>query len=681
MGSMGSGGAGETTGGGGARVDGGSPDVPLSQGDFPYPGRWWGVLTGNVTLDAGTYDDGPFVIHWSADDPTDRGLWTSTHVYPLIVSAAADGSTTLLMQVPETSGCWSIYPTSDPSTLQAQPCNYPPSSGVKPLGFFQNKPRLLAEIPLPPLTTSTAYVSTGLISTNGVDDGGQWVVFSVGSELWYWRASTGDVFDLGASNDVKTVALSSDGNRVLFLSAHADPGVQYSSLYSFDTTTATATELASSVYAAGEYSYASVATFSPDGSRAAFYANTKGSSADLVVYDFTTGTSVTLAPRVRYDAPTDSAVAFLGSSGDHVVFGATDATMSFDSGQIATFGYDFTTGRTMSFGPASDLTPFPGHAYVAFQTITSTTTGQVMLIDDASWTPRVLETNTGPSGVWPDPTGQKVAYSASPSSLDVLSVAEQTPLVINDDTLNFSLVTEPPPADELTSPDRPVAALFTESGAVVHELIDSTTNMTEIGYYDATTQQETAYPITITGTPSPVLFTALGDTVLSNGSDAMAVVWPNPPVALGTIGSSSLGATFVFSAGDRYLTYEFSGYLTVLDSQTGVTTRLVSLDPRNVTVTSPITGVSVVVQNPDSPLVAYLPDGTSWTLASLASGPLINPSGSYVAYATASGTTVAPLQAGATGTVVGGGGPLLITDTQVILRDLDGVCVIPLPGS
>src|SRR5579863_4649088 len=134
---------------GGSHVDGGASDLPVSTGTFPFPGRWWGSLNG-VQPDGGTtVDEGPFVLHWSETDPHDRDLWTANGVYAVAATAEGDGSATLMMNVPGTSGCWSLYPTSDAHSLQVRSCDRAGSLGGQ-LGFFNDSPRLLAEVPFHP---------------------------------------------------------------------------------------------------------------------------------------------------------------------------------------------------------------------------------------------------------------------------------------------------------------------------------------------------------------------------------------------------------------------------------------------------------------------------------------------------------------------------------------------------
>ncbi len=241
---------------GGSHVDGGASDLPVSTGTFPFPGRWWASLSG-VQLDGGaTVDKGPFVIHWSETDPHDRDLWTASGVYALAATAEGDGSATLMMNVSGTSGCWSLYPTSDAHSLQVRSCDCPGSPGGQ-LGFFNDSPRLLTELPVNPFPFLT--VTSG--STGTSNGGGQWAVFMVGSELWYWRADTGQLFDLGQSVSAETAA-SPDGRWLLFSSYRSDPGGEFPSLYALDTLTGTTTKIADSLVAAGTFGYSSVATFS-----------------------------------------------------------------------------------------------------------------------------------------------------------------------------------------------------------------------------------------------------------------------------------------------------------------------------------------------------------------------------------------------------------------------------------
>jgi hypothetical protein len=159
-----------------------------------------------------------------------------------------------------------------------------------------------------------------------------------------------------------------------------------------------------------------------------------------------------------------------------------------------------------------------------------------------------------------------------------------------------------------------------------------------------------------------------------------ALVWPNPPVTLTAPGSDTgdnFQTVYTFSANDRYLTYQMNGSLMLHDFTAAKTTQLAQVTVTARSVTSPATGVSVVWLDGNTPMKAYAPDGTTWTLPASGSAPLMNPSGSATAY---SGAGVMSLRAGATPALVGNGTPLAITDTQVIFQDLDGVCAVALPA-
>jgi hypothetical protein len=674
--------AGQSGGGhGGSQVDGGAPDVPLSTGTFPYPGRWWGTLSGGATDAGASVDKVQLVLHWSETDPADRNLWTVSGVYPVAVDGASDGSTTLLTGAPETSACWSIYPTADAHTLQVQPCNQPPAAGTPPLGFLNDVPRLLAEIPVPPLgPLSNRLVTVSAGTTGAADGGGDWVAFLIGNELWYWRADAGQVFALGQSVSGETAA-SPDGRWLLFFGYDSDPGEQFPSLFALDTMTGMSTKIAESLVAPSAFGYASLATFSPDSRRAAFYANATGpSQADLLAYDFATGQTTTLAPHAYSDFSADSTVAFL-ASGDRVVFAAYDATKSFSTGSIPTYAYDFTTGDTMSIGTAMTLTPLPGRAYFALQTLTNALTGagQIMLLhDEAGFAPQVLANVSAPSGVWPDPTGQRVAYLTTGGVLNVRGVAAgSTPATSSGDTIAMDLALEPPPAEDV-APSRPVAAWFTGGGDIVHQVLGNDTY--ELQDDHPTGPSTTPFDISESSTFS--VMTALGDVVLTSGDSAMALAWPHAPVTLTAPGSGitqEYQTIYVFSANDRYLTYQMNGDLMVYDFAGATGTQLTQLLVPSRVVTSPVSGVSIVWRDSGTPMNAYAPDGTSWALPGPGSAPLMNPSGTAAAFS-GNGVDVLRLQSGATPVVVGDGQPLAITDTQVIFRDLDGVCAVPLPS-
>jgi hypothetical protein len=160
------------------------------------------------------------------------------------------------------------------------------------------------------------------------------------------------------------------------------------------------------------------------------------------------------------------------------------------------------------------------------------------------------------------------------------------------------------------------------------------------------------------------------------------LAWPGPPVALDAVLPNFLNdAVFVFSASDRYLSYTTNGFLMVRDNQSGKVTQITRVDPQAPPFINPKNGVAVVPNGPP-PFVAYLPDGTSWQVAPSVTAMLANPTTSEIAFdANDSGgyaTYTFPLQPSATATMIGNGSPLVVTGTQVLFRDVDGVCASPL---
>ena len=143
-------------------------------------------------------------------------------------------------------------------------------------------------------------------STGLANGGGAWITFMVGYELWYWRADTRQVFDLGESSSAFTAA-SPDGRWLLYY-GHDNSGKQFEPVFALDTTTGTSTKIAESLTDLYLAPYSQLAMFSPDSRRAAFYANATGTNdADLVAYDFATGQMTTLTPHVYTFTSTASA--------------------------------------------------------------------------------------------------------------------------------------------------------------------------------------------------------------------------------------------------------------------------------------------------------------------------------------------------------------------------------------
>ena len=98
--------------------------------------------------------------------------------------------------------------------------------------------------------------------------------------------------------------------------------------------------------------------------------------------------------------------------------------------------------------------------------------------------------------------------------------------------------------------------------------------------------------------------------------------------------------------------------------------------------TSQATGVSVMwafdADLGGDVLQALMPDGSSLTLDLLYWSVLVEPRGTVIAYPISDeagdGTAIYKLAQGATPVLVGNGEPLAVSATQVIFRDLDGVC-------
>jgi len=118
----------------------------------------------------------------------------------------------------------------------------------------------------------------------------------------------------------------------------------------------------------------------------------------------------------------------------------------------------------------------------------------------------------------------------------------------------------------------------------------------------------------------------------------------------------------------------------VHDFAGSTTTQLAQLAIGSRVVTSPKTGVSVVWLDASTPMKAYAPDGTWWALPGPGTAPLMNPSGTAIGYEGENRAAyLMHLQAGAAPIIVGNGAPVAVTDTQVVFRDLDGVCAVALP--
>jgi hypothetical protein len=151
-----------------------------------------------------------------------------------------------------------------------------------------------------------------------------------------------------------------------------------------------------------------------------------------------------------------------------------------------------------------------------------------------------------------------------------------------------------------------------------------------------------------------------------------------PPVNLDPVLSGqsfSQDVTFTFASADRYLVYGSNGYVMVRDNRSAKVAPLAGPGASKV-MTNPSNGVTVA-GSANGTLTAYLPDGTSWPVATRINGVLKNPGNTKIALSN-TGTEVFSLEPGGKLTMVGNGYPLVMTDTQIIFRDIDGVCAAPL---
>jgi hypothetical protein len=631
-----------------------------------------------TTTASGTVDAGPFVIHWSASDPTDRALWTNQSVYPLTVTPGADGGTFISFSAPRTSGCWELYPTADPDALRAQACDQPLSSGAPARGTFRRGPRLLTEIPVPPLATTgllpPVVIATGPLGGGGVGGGGDWVVYGVGSELWFWKKDTGQIFDLG-SGTTSVVSISPDGRRVMFV--RSIPHV-VSPLMAFDAMTGEETNLTATVPESATEMGGTGGIFSPDGGKAAFYANHDlgGIAADLVVYDFTSRQAVTVAQQLDASDWWDQTVYFL-AGGDHLLY-VGHAGSSFSTSSIPIYGYELSTGKRLTFGESVDLVPIPGGAFAAVWNLAD----GLLLVDDATFTPHLIAALSsggqavGGGGLAPSPDGAELAYVDTSQVLNIRNLAKGTTLTVADDASNFGL------PDPFSIPNsghtRGFAAWFAADGAIVHAVGQ---NPYGFARYDRATGKETTFP-TPTDGGRIYAMSPLGSVVIDNPTSPTMLAWPGPPVSIDAVIPNILNeVVFVFSASDRYLSYTTNGAFMARDNQSAKVTKIAQVGMSVSPLINPANGVAVALNQP-APFLAYLPDGTSWQVAPSVTWMTPNPTTSEIAFVTGdaggSATYTLPLQPSATPAMIGNGSPLVITATQVIFQDIDGICASPL---
>jgi hypothetical protein len=659
---------------------GGTEPMPLSTGTFPYPGRWWGRLTTPERA-------GAFVIHWSATDPVDRALWTRAHTYALDVTPGPEGGTTMTSAAPEMKGCWTLYATADPDELRVQPCNMPPSSGQAALGFFRRGARLINPIPLPPVG---APATNPRVLTARFGGNGQWFLASVDGRLALWKNDAGRSFDLGEGNTT-AVDFSPDGRRVVYFRSINGKGA----LIAYDSTTGTERQVTPDAGWSSTGILYFTGLFSHDGRRFAFFErpNFGSTSADIAVYDFDTDAAVTVATRIHPGLlPAD--VMFLGGS-SRIVFAAYDATMPFSSGTVPFYGHDFTTGVTRSFGDAVELIGIPGGAFVAFRNYA----GEATLIDGASFTPRVLSNlNRGPTfvtayaGFQPSADGKRLAYVDGDRVLHVVGLDGSPELTVgNNGGCHPDYGSFERSHDQLPNPPR--AALFTRDGRAIVHVVDSYCDrspfVTAFARYDLVTGLETVLSLPL-GSGDVFAVSPAGQFVTRGlGQAPLLVSWPGPVVELELPvenHDNPTNPTFSFTADGRYLTYTIRGFLMLRDIAAGTTRKLAPIyaagDPA---VTSEDTAISVVWYEHSvgvEGLTAFMPDGSSRLLHPGQSTSLADPRGTVIAFTfrdqAGDGTIFYRMQPTATPQMIGNGYVLAVSATQVIFRDLDGICSLSL---
>jgi hypothetical protein len=503
------------------------------------------------------------------------------------------------------------------------------------------------------------------------------VVFSVGPRLWYWKRDAGQVFDLGPGG-AQGARLSPDGRRAMYGRANM-PGAQVPMLLVFDSANGETTDLTTLVPIKPTAQYGSGGVFSPDGSKAAIRTNIPISgTGDLIVYDFGTKRTTMVAPGVNQSANGYQTDVFL-ASGDHLIYVGYDSALATAAGDATLNGYELSTGKYVSFGAAWNLVEFPGKKFAGLENATD----GLVLIDDATFTPRVIATLVsgrdylGGGGLVPSPDGSEVAFVDPQGVLNVRNVASGTTTAIANGVGCFEV------PDPLSFPGsgqtRVVAALFAADGALVYNVAPScgASGFYGIGRYDRTTRTEKVYTTINNGTRT-LAMSPFGGIVVDPQVLPTVLAWPGPPVTLDPVvplQAFSQDATFVFSAADRYLTFTSNGFVLVRDNQAGTVTKVTTIGER--TFTSPVTGVTVSYGYGAS-LNTYLPDGTSSPVGSRATGIAPTPGTTKIAYTADGGLYVLALEPGAKPKLIGNGYPVVVTDTQVLFQDLDGICAAPL---
>lgn len=233
----------------------------------------------------------------------------------------------------------------------------------------------------------------------------------------------------------------------------------------------------------------------------------------------------------------------------------------------------------------------------------------------------------------------------------------------------------------------PFAAQFIDGGTA---LVHAVSFCTDSGYasalarYDLASGQEST--VMLGGDTRRIFATGPnGDVVFDNLAVAPEFLsWPGGGTAALDIGSdfSAGNPQFAFSANGRFLTYSVDGGLMVRDVAAAKTQHLADLIYMDQYFTSQTTAVTALWgpnRDPQSTVIAYAPDGSSQTLGKASfTQPIASASGGGLAFLSADGTGEAtaayPMQAGIPAALIGNGQPLGVSNSQVIFRDLDGIC-------
>ena len=429
--------------------------------------------------------------------------------------------------------------------------------------------------------------------------------------------------------------------------------------------------------------------FSSDGRRYAFLDRPIDDAAALAAYDFDSDESVTLAPVTHAGIVSDEA-AFLADSGLVFRTYAPNAPVSNDPTPL--FVHDFQTGTTRGLGDALELTAIPGGTSAAFRT----DGGPAMFID-ATLAPRALPGSSiaagpdiGYAGFQPTSDGKRLAYADGDRVFHLVGLDGGPDLTLSgmSEYLPDYCEHQWPPESNLPNPPR--AAKFTRDGRAFVRALGaapfSGNGIYALGRYDLTTGQESVLSLPEPG--SLMAFSPLGQVLVQEGLPPLHLwSWPLSLLALEIPDADPnyvtppVDASYSFTDDGQYFTYTAGAFLMRHDIAAGTTRNLAPIDVMGVVAISSATGVAVVWvdhHQDGAALTAFAPDGSSLTLDPLNDRVLAEPRGTGIAYPISDeagdGIAIYRLQNGATPMLVGSGWLLAVSETQVIFRDLDGVC-------